>query len=667
MTEFELRQWADIVRPLLTDLLSAKDADEVERALDRALNLPEGTAEAALLEALSSRSEVWQLVLSHLPAMRFAWQEFQARQDYEAQREEWSGPTGRDEDQWTGPGVASEDGGETVYTVSIRDSAATLMETVANRVTPGRVFPRVEAPASVVVDTPFVVRVGVAATRDLTSSHTGAIKLPTDGPVDIEIVLAYDPISLSSAGDLSYVVAVANGKPPPLIELSFTALSDTGDEDEELASERRIGVHYLHEGRLVGVAWRTVIAVSDEEARKRADLPTQREHELLDLSPLLADRAPDLTLAVFRAQPDQQSGRYVWTAYPSADVVVPDVSRARDVGDPAGLANRIGSQVADLDDRPQHFSVLIGAGRKIGQSIPPSIQRVIHRVVGDQRRTQPASVLLLTEDPYVPWELAVLEDPDGNGARLSRFGGSSPFLGAHAAISRWPLTDVKPRRRLLGSVVIETRAVVTAEYANVAGCTQLESAEAEARAYIKRFHPAAVAVPPYFQDVRDCLCGPRPADALHVALHGRFEHDSPRTGLILLTRDSQGQIVSSLLTPDAVQGLRLMRPTFVFLNACQVGQADDLLGDYAGMAASFLAAGACGVVAALWNVEDVVAGRVAEQFYDLVSGPAAVSVAEAMRRIRADYIDDLTAGDRCSATRMAYQFFGHPNLMLTTA
>jgi CHAT domain len=484
--------------------------------------------------------------------------------------------------------------------------------------------------------------------------------------MDIEIVLAYDPRSLRLAGDPSYVLTAANGAPPPLIDLRFTALSDTGDEEDELTPERRIGVHYLHDGRLVGVAWRTVIAAPDEEARKRADPPAQREHELLDLSPLLADQPPDLTLAVFRADSRRDSGKYVWTAYPSADVIVPDVSRARDVGDPTGLANRIGSQVADLDDRPQHFAALTGIGRSIGQSVPPSIQRVIRQVVSDPARTQPASLLLLTEDPYVPWELAVLNGPQGSGVTLSGFGGSSPFLGAHAAIARWPLTDVKPRPRLVGSVVVETRAVVTAQYVNVAGWAQLRAAELEAEAFVRRF-PLATVVRPYFADLRECLCGSRPADALHVALHGRFQHDNPQSGLVLLTHDLQGKIVSSLVTSDVVQGLRLMRPTFVFLNACQVGQADDLLGDYAGMAASFLAAGASGVVAALWNVEDAVAGRVAEQFYDLVSGPDAVSVAEALRRIRAAYIDDLTAEDRCSATRMAYQFFGHPNLKLTTA
>ena len=49
------------------------------------------------------------------------------------------------------------------------------------------------------------------------------------------------------------------------------------------------------------------------------------------------------------------------------------------------------------------------------------------------------------------------------------------------------------------------------------------------------------------------------------------------------------------------------RPMFVFLNACQVGAGQRVLGDYAGLATAFLSAGAAGVVAALWNVHDLAA------------------------------------------------------------
>ena len=84
------------------------------------------------------------------------------------------------------------------------------------------------------------------------------------------------------------------------------------------------------------------------------------------------------------------------------------------------------------------------------------------------------------------------------------------------------------------------------------------------------------------------------------------------------------------------------------------------------MAAAFLRAGASGVVAALWNVEDEVASRVADEFYTSVyGGDGAPSVAEALRRIRATYTaDNVDAGTGDSATFVAYQLFGHPRLRL---
>jgi hypothetical protein len=70
-------------------------------------------------------------------------------------------------------------------------------------------------------------------------------------------------------------------------------------------------------------------------------------------------------------------------------------------------------------------------------------------------------------------------------------------------------------------------------------------------------------------------------------------------------------------------------------------------------------------VAALWNVKDEVASRVADDFYTSVyGGDDAPPVAEALRRMRATYTaDNVDAGTADSAT-FAYPLFGHPRLRL---
>ena len=92
------------------------------------------------------------------------------------------------------------------------------------------------------------------------------------------------------------------------------------------------------------------------------------------------------------------------------------------------------------------------------------MQDALRAVVEAPGRTSAPAVLLLTEELTIPWELASL-DPD----LTSAWGGTSPFLGAHAAVARWPLSEHKPRPRPQSSVAVRTGAVLTADYTGVSG------------------------------------------------------------------------------------------------------------------------------------------------------------------------------------------------------
>jgi CHAT domain-containing protein len=113
-----------------------------------------------------------------------------------------------------------------------------------------------------------------------------------------------------------------------------------------------------------------------------------------------------------------------------------------------------------------------------------------------------------------------------------------------------------------------------------------------------------------------------------------------------------------------VMGTPGLGTPFVFLNACQLGAADKLLGDYAGLAESFLLSGASAVVAPLWNVRDTIAREISLEFYRTVYGSAQrgerITAGEALRRTRARF-----TGRSQNATYLAYQLYGDPNLQLT--
>jgi hypothetical protein len=513
-------------------------------------------------------------------------------------------------------------------------------------------YARVDAPPVVVVGERFKVTIGLSPSRDRTLLGTGPFDLPED--TVIEVLITVDPGSLRLDADARLRLHVTPDDPYPSRTVTMTAL-----DGEDVTDERRIGVHYLRDGAVAAIAWRMLVAVATPEERTTARRPPATELQLLDLGVLEAD-PPDLVLVIYRAD-STVPGRYVWDVYPSAPgVPVPDTQRAADIGDPKSLPGLIGQEAAGSADPFALYTYLEGTGRQIGDKIPRAIQKVIATVAQSSSLTQAAAVLLLAEEPYVPWELAVTTP------RLrTEFGGDSPFLGAHVAIGRWPLTTTRPKPVPPRTVQIRDRAVLTARYEGVVGWPRLPHAEDEATTLAARYRDMAV-VDPLFRPVLNCLRGEPPADVLHVALHGQVNAQG-RDGLVLLAPKSNGGFGPQFLKPPHVHAVEMPRQTFVFLNACQVGQGSVVLGDYAGLAVAFLAAGAAGVVAAMWNVDDAVAAEFAAQFYAAVDEPAGVSVGEALRRARAGYTPDGTdQGGQSSATFVAYQLFGHPRLRLTT-
>jgi CHAT domain-containing protein len=157
------------------------------------------------------------------------------------------------------------------------------------------------------------------------------------------------------------------------------------------------------------------------------------------------------------------------------------------------------------------------------------------------------------------------------------------------------------------------------------------------------------------QAVIACLKGDPKAELLHFAVHGIYNPTGPKEGLILVD--------GRTLDPLEVRGVKFQTGPFVFLNACQVGTGTTVLGDYAGMAEAFLYAGAAGVVAPLWSIDDALAKEIALRFYQqtLVEGR---TPAEVFRAERARFVD---SPELASSTFLAYQFFGNPAMKISRA
>ncbi len=533
-------------------------------------------------------------------------------------------------------------------------------------------YPRIDVdahrdvrPEVVVVDEPFDVVVGLAKFQDAAITQTGAMRFLAGATTELELILVYDPSSLAAQGETRLTLSVSDADPFPTATVSFVA-----QYRPDLPTERRIGVHYIVGGQVVGIAWRSVIAVPYAKDVASAPTPHTGPDALMDLEPLLGADQPDLILSICSSD-GAATGEFVWTAYAAAaDVTVPDAPRSSSLdSDLQGFVTEMRQTVSQSQGPFADYLSLAGKAKRMGRAVPDGIQGVVRAVVEDPSRSAAPTILLLTEEVTLPWEIAVLDPPLD-----SAWGGISPFLGAHAAISRWPLTEKRPRPSPRSAVAVKRAAVLTADYTGVMGWGQLKEAQEEAD-YVTTLFTSAVPVAPSLRDVVNLLSGNPPADVLHVALHGQFDAQGDQGGLVLLATDAAGKLTTRalFLTPDQVLNGRLDGGPFVFLNACQVGSDKRVLADNGGFASTLLQIGATGVVAPLWNVNDVTAAECARAFYAATWGGSGggadgerVSAAEAVRSLRARYTQPAAEAETpgVDATLIAFQVFGHPRLRL---
>ena len=116
-----------------------------------------------------------------------------------------------------------------------------------------------------------------------------------------------------------------------------------------------------------------------------------------------------------------------------------------------------------------------------------------------------------------------------------------------------------------------------------------------------------------------------------------------------------------LVTWRGMSHQTLQRRPLYFLNACDLGQADNFSNFVDGWAPAALDSGASGFIGGIWPLNDKAAAQAAEEFYgrmkqSLAKGPARVS--ELIRDTRRQFFQ---TGD---PTYLSYVFYGDVNLSL---
>jgi hypothetical protein len=419
-------------------------------------------------------------------------------------------------------------------------------------------------------------------------------------------------------------------------------------------------VQYSYQGNLVGKAWRE-IRVVPPYFRVPAGSPRQGAQPVVTPAP---DSTPDLTVTIKVSQ----DGRSLnWSFITSPPVVLSEKEKENDIKLDQNSAqtfafNHVQTIVesegkADLDDR------LRGVGREIAAKMPVLFWQVLDRVWSQAKQNgKEPCLLLVSEDPYIPWELAFIEEPYVRPELI--YPDRSPFLGAQLKVGRWlppgptlPAGSRHPRLPPETAVNIARMALVVGNYT---GIHSLPEAIQEGND-LKNICPA-IQLNATLSDT-DCLMDGQLKEsgqavnvqALHFACHGSIFTDPRYSGILL--SDSGVR-----LGEDRIRGNTMTqkdRP-FVFANACELGQATITLGSYGGLAEAFLGAGCRGFIAPLWKINDKLAHEVAVYFYRRTLNDG-VEVSEVMREIRSrcDMTKEIPA-----STYLAYVYYGHPRLVL---
>jgi hypothetical protein len=421
-----------------------------------------------------------------------------------------------------------------------------------------------------------------------------------------------------------------------------------------------IEAHFTHGGAPAGVAFCRVAVQPEgppeDVASDGGDRPGSVAWRGADASAEIlmdpAEAPPDLWIVVSRPQGNEASGRFVWSFHTPHDVELPRRPLPVELGEDArSFAGRVVRLVAENEGTPLVDEALAGLGRTIREVAPAELDEIVRRVaavVGG-----PPAVLLQSAEALVPWELALLDDPPDPTAPA--------FLGAQTDLGRWLLGPRSIRVPPAREVRVERMAVVVGDYRSSRRLRLLPEAEVEGAELVARY--AARRFTATAPELDALLGGGAQApQLLHFACHGEVDPRDPAAGRIFLNDDQP-------LDPIHFLKVEIGEATepFLFLNACQVGQAGDLLGDYAGFAGSCLRNHFRGFVAPFWSVDDTVARELALSFYEQAFGTPGHgprSVGEVLRRLRARFPEDERVPP---STWLAYTFYGNPRLALRRA
>jgi hypothetical protein len=345
---------------------------------------------------------------------------------------------------------------------------------------------------------------------------------------------------------------------------------------------------------------------------------------------------PDLQIFVRRVSPDDSKklSFEIRARDPELDLNFHDFGFIQLAKDPEQHAHELVQDISLLslqtekDREIARHKIESKGGSLFENLLPEKLQHLLWAL-----QTKISTLQIVTDDPYIPWELMRLRRREGRRTT------EGPFLCEAYAVTRWQRGAIEshalPLKRL-ALVIPETSGLPMA------------GGEREDVLALHGTEREVTEIPAKYLEVKKAL-STGDFDAWHFGGHGATYSKDPNLWDLKLDDEP--------LRPEdmgsAAGNLGPMQP-LVFFNGCHTGRSGWTWAGLGGWPQALLNAGAGAFIGTLWAVGDKKARTFAKAFYEHFLGgqPIGESARQARLRVRDEFPGD--------PTWLAYTVFAHP-------
>lgn len=539
-------------------------------------------------------------------------------------------------------------------------------------------WPHLDCPQYVPAGKEFLLTVGLAEIQQKGTAAAGALTLtaaPGSNKVDLTVELTADGLDAPDGWSRDLQVSLDH---PTSSSVSFRLIGRPPQSAEPHLTT--LEVRYVSGGSILGTASRPLVIGHPGSAGVQpihlgaAWLNQPEVHTAFTLAP--DEKAPDLTIELTKPDRNQTTGKYVCRLYSPHQIKAGKGPYEIDLGtDAKSFVKQYVDALQQFNTGPLVDNALRTLGDLVARQLPAAALEALGEVAV-KVAPEPPTLLIVSAEPYVPWELASFDrHPLLDADR-------PPYLGAQAVVGRWlhdpaacsggqaPTKGApgvaavidRPPARPPASIDVRLMAVMAGLYKKESNLNALPGAEQEAAEITKGYNALELSATPEAlaqllnRDLQQNFKSVGGADAIHFAGHGYFDKNANDSSMLYL---SDGTPVSSMLFRSAKYG-GAQQPLF-FLNACMIGTGDQLLNDMGGFPGNCLRGGFGGLIGAFWVVDDNAARDIAVEFWRRV---LALENPEPVARVLRDIRSKYDPKSSRQATYLAYVFYGHPGLSL---